>query len=208
MSRKTRIASAVGATALFVMIAGAAASGAYAREFLPGPDEQISTTPAYVSHEVVQPLPQDYQTADRQAAPASAVSLAALVDAMPVSGDLSREMGCLAGAIYFEARGEPLAGQLAVGNVVVNRAGSGRFPASYCGVVYQPSQFSFVRGGRMPAINTASAAWKQARAIATIAHDGLWDSPAQGALFFHAVSVQPRWNLQRVAQVHTHIFYR
>jgi spore germination cell wall hydrolase CwlJ-like protein len=75
-------------------------------------------------------------------------------------------------------------------------------------VVYQRAQFSFVRGGRMPAIDTSSSAWRNAKAIARIAHEGLWDSPAEGALFFHAKYVNPRWRLTRVAQVSTHIFYR
>ena len=59
-------------------------------------------------------------------------------------------------------------GQLAVGRVIVARSRSGRFPNSYCGVVYQPSQFSFVRGGRMPSINMDSRHWRNAVAIALI----------------------------------------
>jgi N-acetylmuramoyl-L-alanine amidase len=137
-----------------------------------------------------------------------ASSLAELVGRVGQPEALSRDMECLAGAIYFEARGEPLSGQLAVGRVIVDRSQSRRFPASYCGVVYQPSQFSFVRGGRMPAINQSSRAWQEARAIAVIADRDLWESPAKGALFFHAKHVRPGWKLQRVAQVNTHVFYR
>jgi len=58
------------------------------------------------------------------------------------TGDAEQE--CLANAVYFEARGEPLRGQLARREVVMNRAASGRFPTSLCGVVAQPAQFSFV----------------------------------------------------------------
>ena len=59
----------------------------------------------------------------------------------------SRELECLATGIYFESKSEPLAGQLAVGKVIANRAKSGgRFPSSYCGVLFQRGQFSFVRG--------------------------------------------------------------
>ena len=54
---------------------------------------------------------------------------------------------CLAGAIYFESKGEPLTGQLAVAEVIINRAKSGRFPTDVCAVVKQRGQFSFVRGG-------------------------------------------------------------
>lgn len=134
-------------------------------------------------------------------------SLARLVAAQP-TGELSRELECLAGAIYFEAKSESLAGQLAVGRVIVNRARSGRFPASYCGVVFQHSQFSFIRGNAMPAIARASRPWRTAAAIAQIAHNGSWASAAEGALYFHAKRVSPNWKLTRVAQVDSHIFFR
>lgn len=138
----------------------------------------------------------------------AATTLAALVSSHGKPETLSPEMRCLAGAIYFEAKSESLPGQLAVGRVVINRARSGRFPASYCGVVYQPSQFSFIRGHAMPAINTASQDWREAVAIAQIADANAWRSPAEGALFFHATHVSPRWRLTRVARVENHIFYR
>lgn len=115
---------------------------------------------------------------------------------------------CLAGAVYFEAKGEPLHGQLSVAEVILNRARSGRFPTSFCGVVKQRGQFSFVRGGRFPAIARGSLAWKRAVAIAHIAVQDLADGPAPKALFFHAKRVSPRWRLTRVAAVGNHIFYR
>ena len=135
-------------------------------------------------------------------------SLAALVTAQPQLSDLPREIGCLAGAIYFEAKSESLAGQLAVGRVIVARSKSGRFPNSYCGVVYQPSQFSFVRGTAMPGISKASKQWKNAVAVAQIAHSGTWRSPVEGALYFHAAYVSPGWRLKRVGQIENHVFYR
>lgn len=121
---------------------------------------------------------------------------------------LSSEQNCLAGAIYFEAKSESLEGQLAVGRVIVNRSKSGRFPASYCGVVFQPSQFSFVRGHGMPAIPRGSQDWREAVAIAKIADTNAWKSPAEGALFFHAASVSPGWHLKRMARIDNHVFYR
>ena len=135
-------------------------------------------------------------------------SLAALVTAQPQLSDLPREIGCLAGAIYFEAKSESLAGQLAVGRVIVARSKSGRFPNSYCGVVYQPSQFSFVRGTAMPGISKASKQWKNAVAVAQIAHSGTWRSPVEGALYFHAAYVSPGWRLTRIARIENHVFYR
>jgi len=157
----------------------------------------------FVAQEVAQPLPVESATP-------RAASLGQLVQTMPAGVGLSRELECLAGAIYFEARGEPLDGQLAVGQVIVNRAESGRFPADYCGVVYQKSQFSFVRGGTMPRIDHGSAAWKRAAAVARIAHEGLWDSKAGDALYFHARYVRPSWSRNKIARatIDSHIFYR
>jgi N-acetylmuramoyl-L-alanine amidase len=120
----------------------------------------------------------------------------------------SRELECLAGAIYFEAKSESLAGQLAVGHVIANRVASGRFPASYCGVVYQRSQFSFVRGHSMPYIPRASQDWKDAVAIARIVDQKLHPSPMGKALFFHARRVSPGWRMARVGTLGNHVFYR
>lgn len=120
----------------------------------------------------------------------------------------SREEECLAGAVYFEAKGEPLDGQLAVAQVIMNRARSGRFPSSVCGVVFQPSQFSFVRGNRFPPIARSSHYWQQAVAIAKIASNDMWDSTAGSALYFHARRVSPGWRLSRIATIGNHVFYR
>lgn len=162
--------------------------------------------PTFVSREVVQPVPEVSE--DDVAAEAS--SLKELVAQMPTDTDLDSEMRCLAGAVYFESRGEPLAGQLAVAEVVINRAASHKFPADYCGVVYQRSQFSFVKHGRMPKIRTSSRAWRRAKAIAQIAHKGLWDSEAAGSLYFHARYVSPSWRHKRqaMATISTHVFYK
>ncbi|MDB5723724.1 MAG: cell wall hydrolase, partial [Novosphingobium sp.] len=121
---------------------------------------------------------------------------------------MSRDLNCLAGAIYFESKGESLEGQLAVARVIIARSKSGRFPASYCGVVYQPSQFSFVRGNAMPAIRKGSLDWREAVAVAEIADANTWQSPVEGATSFHAASVSPNWRMKRVARVGNHIFYR
>ena len=167
-----------------------------------------------VSQPVVQPLPAEaeapapVQPALVEPKPVRSVSLAAMVAKQPQPGELSRELHCLAGAIYFESKSETLTGQLAVGRVVVARAKSGRFPNSYCGVVYQPSQFSFVRGQSMPSIARGSKQWKNAVAVAQIAHSNAWASPVDGALYFHAAYVSPGWRLKRVGRVDNHVFYR
>jgi spore germination cell wall hydrolase CwlJ-like protein len=207
---------AVAATLLTAVIS-AQGSGAVAQDTLSGPAKQESLP--FISKAVVQPLPAEAQEVlssgpaqnDDAAAPAAGSvggSLAELVAAQAQPETLSPEMRCLAGAIYFEAKSEPLPGQLAVGRVIVSRAKSGRFPASYCGVVYQPSQFSFVRGRSMPAINTASQDWREAVAIARIADAGAWRSPVEGALFFHAARVSPSWRATRIARIGNHVFYR
>ena len=228
MSKKTRQASAVALAAMLgFTLVGANGSGALAQDALLGhstnndADGAASAAPAadqaasdqtdgvrFVSQPVVQPLPGVQGDDDVAQLAENAGSLAQLVEEMPTDGDMSKDMKCLAGAIYFEARGEPLLGQLAVGRVIVNRAESERFPSSYCGVVLQRSQFSFVRGGQIPAVKTSSQAWHNAKAIAKIAHEGLWSSPAKGALFFHAAYVSPHWGLTRLAKVDHHIFYR
>jgi len=120
----------------------------------------------------------------------------------------SRELECLAGAIYFESKSESLTGQLAVGHVIANRAASGRFPSSYCGVVYQRSQFSFVRGHSMPYIPRASQDWEDAVAIAKIVDQKLQPSPMGKALYFHARRVSPGWRMARVGTLGNHVFYR
>lgn len=120
----------------------------------------------------------------------------------------NRELECLATGIYFESKGEPLAGQLAVGQVIANRASSGRFPSSYCGVLFQRSQFSFIRGKSLPAAPRSSKQWQTAVAIAKIVDKGLKLSSVGKALFFHARYVSPRWRLKRVAAIGNHIFYR
>lgn len=214
MSKQLRRASAIAVAAMIVSIAFSAnGSGASAQSIAAvtkqDPNLQIISKP------LVQPLPaetaQSAVEADRaelEPTPIKAASLIEMVAAQPQPGELSRELNCLAGAIYFEAKSESLAGQLAVGRVIVARSKSGRFPNSYCGVVFQPSQFSFVRGSSMPAIPRASKQWKNAVAIAQIAHANSWRSPVEGALFFHAAYVSPAWRLTRVGRIDNHVFYR
>ena len=137
-----------------------------------------------------------------------ASSLTELVRTQDVDDSLSKEERCLASAVYFEAKGESLAGQLAVARVVLARAYSGRFASTLCGVVFQKGQFSFVRGASLPPVRTDSMHWRNAVAISNIALDNTWKSPVEGALFFHARHVSPGWRLTRIGSVDNHIFYR
>jgi N-acetylmuramoyl-L-alanine amidase len=152
--------------------------------------------------------PQD-QADDAEPAVAVTAPLADMVAQLRGSEAGSRELECLATGIYYESKSEPLAGQLAVGQVIANRADShGRFPSSYCGVLFQRGQFSFVHGHRLPTAPKASRQWQTAVAIAKIVDRDLKESAAGDALFFHARYVAPAWRLKRVASIGNHIFYR
>ena len=120
------------------------------------------------------------------------------------------EQDCLASAVYFEARGEPVEGQLAVAEVVLNRAASSRYPDTICEVVEQPMQFSFVNAtGRIPAANRGSEAWRRAVAIARIAQAGTVRTLDSDVLWYHADYVSPSWGrrLARQDKIGLHIFY-
>jgi len=152
-------------------------------------------------------LPTD-QDAD-QAAIDPSEDLASMVADLrgPEAG--SRELECLATGIYFESKSEPLAGQLAVGQVIANRADSGgRFPSTYCGVLFQRGQFSFVHGGSLPHVAHSNRQWQTAVALAKIVDQHLKDSPVGNALFFHARYVSPGWHLKKVASIGNHVFFR
>ena len=218
MVRKTTTFSAAAiAATMFFTIANAEGTGANAHDVdaasIPAPHTQELTdeiVPVFVEKEVVQTLPQTDPQESMETEPTAAESLRELVSLTPTAGALSDELRCLAGAVYFESRGEPLAGQLAVAQVVINRADSRQFPDSYCGVVHQRAQFSFVKKGRMPRIRTGTSAWQRAKAIARIAHQGQWESEASDSLYFHATYVRPSWarKKQRRAAIQTHVFYR
>ena len=208
MTKKLRYASTLAVAATLITTLVSAEGSGVAAQPLPA-----AAPIEFTSQPIVQPLPAPTVEASAEdGAQASvavdAASLSQLVAETPTPSDLSNELACLAGAIYFESKGETLAGQLAVGRVIVARARSGRFPASYCGVVYQRSQFSFVQGRGMPTINKSGRAWTEAARIARIAHEGSWKSPVEGALFFHAARVSPNWRLTRLARIDNHVFYR
>ncbi len=173
-----------------------------------------AVVPAVVTELPGAPVPDSLAPLDEFAVPTEEPpvrvtgDLASMVAQLRSTNAGSRELRCLAGAIYFESKSESLKGQLAVGHVVANRAASGRFPTSYCGVVYQRSQFSFVRGKSMPPIARSHIQWKNAVAIAHIVDRKLAPTPVSKALFFHARRVSPGWRLTRVATLGNHVFYR
>jgi spore germination cell wall hydrolase CwlJ-like protein len=127
----------------------------------------------------------------------------------------SRELECLAQAVYYEARGETPSGQAAVAQVVLNRVRHPAFPKSICGVVFQGAyhrtgcQFSFACDGSMRRARDIGA-WARARKVATRTLAGTLSSEVGSATHFHTINVSPGWGprLMRVAQVGMHIFYR
>lgn len=156
-------------------------------------------------------VPQDAAVfADAALAAATPDKFDSLAEAIAAhdSDEADAALRCLAGAIYFEARSEPLNGQLAVAEVILNRARSGRFPSSVCGVVTQRGQFGFVRGGAIPAIDESRTAWRTALAVARVALADAWDSPAADALYFNRPGARPAGRIVKVAALGNHVFYR
>jgi spore germination cell wall hydrolase CwlJ-like protein len=128
----------------------------------------------------------------------------------------ARAEKCLAEGIYFESRGEPVRGQIAVAQVILNRAFSGHYPTNVCGVVYQNShrylacQFTFACD-RHPDVVRDQRAWARAKAVAAGTLDGkLWLPEVGKATHYHAYWVRPWWvrTMTRLHKIGVHTFYR
>jgi hypothetical protein len=128
----------------------------------------------------------------------------------------AKAMRCLTQAIYFEARGEPVRGQIAVAQVVMNRVFSGYYPGTVCGVVYQNAnrhlacQFTFACDG-LPEVVREPDAWERAKRIAGETLDGeLWLPEVGKATHYHAYWVHPSWvhEMTRMYKLGVHTFYR
>jgi spore germination cell wall hydrolase CwlJ-like protein len=201
----------------FMMIAALTGSSVAPAQVTPATEPLIAEGPLPTSMEVI-PLPAaeapdplsplDDGVEQPDDSIKAHATLAETVASLRSSDPGSRELECLAVGIYYEAKSESLAGQLAVGHVIANRAESGRFPSSYCGVLFQRSQFSFIRGHALPSVPRASQDWLDAVAIAKIVDQEIQPSPMGKALFFHARRVSPGWRLTRVGTLGNHVFYR
>ncbi len=129
--------------------------------------------------------------------------------------DEARELNCLTTAIYYEARSESVAGQLAVAQVILNRASSKHYPSSVCAVVYQGStrktgcQFSFTCDGSLDVL-PRNRTWDRSRKSALSAMLGMRDVTIGNATHYHTAAIRPVWSshLLRTANVGSHIFYR
>lgn len=155
---------------------------------------------------------QTLQKALRPALALAAVVTAAFATAAPAAAQdapSERALACLAEAVYYEARGEPVQGRAAVAYVVLNRAESGKFPDDPCEVVAEGCQFSYRCDGRPENLAVRSdreAAFATAKAVLT----GAVADPTGGALFFHASRIRPGWfeTRARVGAIGNHVFYR
>jgi spore germination cell wall hydrolase CwlJ-like protein len=108
-----------------------------------------------------------------------------------------QQVNCLAEAIYYEARGEPHRGKLAVAYVIHNRVKSPKFPPTVCAVVRQPGQFTYKRSKhvRIPPAFTA------------LAYKALTEPYKFNALYFHSNKITPQWGHKVYARIGNHIFY-
>jgi spore germination cell wall hydrolase CwlJ-like protein len=163
-----------------------------------GEGEPVTVASRSVPAEVVAATTLDVRTLDAMARP---------------SGDAQH--ACLATAIYFESRGEPLAGQIAVAEVILNRVDSRAYPGTVCGVTTQGAgsgrgcQFSYACDGRSDAMSSAGPR-ARAEKLAAVMLAGRARTVTDGATHFHNTSVRPGWSrtLTRTAAIGHHVFYR
>src|SRR5262245_277494 len=128
------------------------------------------------------------------------------------------DLRCLAENVYYEARGEPLAGQIAVAEVTLNRVASPYFPDTICDVVHE-ARWDPIRRRMVAAFSWTEfdnvrtprgAAWREAMAAATAVYDGTHTPVAPRALYYHATYIHPYWarSKRQVAKIGNHVFYR
>lgn len=144
------------------------------------------------------------------------VEISPLLEQLVVVRMLAEER-CLAEAMYYEARGEGVAGEKAIAEVVFHRMRTPGYPHSVCGVVYERAapghgcQFSFTCNGEMHQAKSPGAWWRAKRLAAKIV-DGLirLGNETDDAISFHAADVQPGWgdHLVRTIQIGNHVFYK
>lgn len=183
----------------------------------PGDEDAVTTPPAETDVVTTAALPavdMTPETANSKLLRARLPSPAALMHL--TASTLGKAKQCLARAIYFEARNEPVRGQIAVAQVVVNRVFSGFYPNDLCDVVYQNAsrhldcQFTFACDGRSKLINERGA-WARAEQIAgqVLAGD-LYDTAVGTSTHYHALYVRPDWTpeMKKLIRYGTHSFYR
>jgi N-acetylmuramoyl-L-alanine amidase len=130
----------------------------------------------------------------------------------------NESLACLARNVYFEARGEPIAGQFAVAEVTMNRKASRLFPRTVCEVVYQQAwdsvrkrmigAFSWTEFKKLP--EPTGDEWQRAQQVAEAVYYNRYTPQLQGALYFHASYIRPDWakEKRRVTRIGRHVFYK
>jgi spore germination cell wall hydrolase CwlJ-like protein len=129
----------------------------------------------------------------------------------------TQDLTCLTKNIYYEARGEPIDGQYAVAEVTMNRVASKHYPNTVCEVVYQ-EKFDVIRKRNVSAFSWTELEftapvdrriWERIWKIAEEVYDEQAEARADGALFYHAKYIRPRWarGKRRIAKIGKHIFY-
>ncbi|MEM1174747.1 MAG: cell wall hydrolase [Pseudomonadota bacterium] len=143
-----------------------------------------------------------------------ALWLAPPVNAAAHDRKLEQQHHCLALAIYWEARGEPERGKLAVGWTILNRERSAEFPSTVCDVVFEggetpPCQFSWWCDGKSDRPRDRDS-WIRSQVLAARLLTNPPPDPTRGALFFHSTSIAVPWvrPRTRTARIGNHIFYR
>ena len=131
--------------------------------------------------------------------------------------DRERQLDCLARNIYHEAAGEPFEGKVAVAQVTMNRAESGKFPGDVCAVVYQKNvfmervvcQFSwYCENGGKPPIRSP-AMYNESYAVAKkVLLENFRLDILKSAMYYHADYVNPNWKKQKIGKIGRHIFYK
>src|SRR5690606_25889912 len=135
---------------------------------------------------------------------------------LPPSAFSKSEQQCLAEAVYFEARGKTVKGQVAVAQVVLNRVRNPAYPGTICGVVYQnrdwlnACQFSFACDGQKHRV-TEMPQWRMAQQVAkTVTAGQIWLPEVGSSTHYHATYVSPFWapTMKKMTKIGLHVFYR
>lgn len=144
------------------------------------------------------------------------IGLLTMLSSYPNPETLNKEeIYCIARAVYHEARGETIAGQMAVAHTVLNRVESKRYPSTVCGVVYQPLQFTnLFRASKIDKTeDNWRLAWEQAVEIAGFSYIGFIEDPTNGATHYYSqtkLKEPPKWPswIVKIATIGNHTFMK
>lgn len=113
-----------------------------------------------------------------------------------------QQFSCLVRNVYMEARGQPMAGKIAVARVTINRTEIPKYPSTICGVVYQNNQFSWTKN--IKSVTISKQEWLDSIEASVTAYNS--EVPF-AATHYHSIHVNPRWGFKKLIQIGQHIFY-